>query len=125
MDPLFISAASGDFRLRPDSPCINAGSNELVVGETDLAGNPRISGGTVDMGAFEFDPVAPLVLINSVTLTAEGLRIEWLATAIGATLQRSATLNPPAWQDVPGSETVTTVTVPVTRAREFFRLMKR
>lgn len=52
-EPLFMDAASGDFRLQPNSPCINAGNNAYGCDETDLDGNPRIVGGTVDMGAYE------------------------------------------------------------------------
>jgi hypothetical protein len=47
-----------DFRLWPDSPCIDAGLNDLELPETDIAGMHRIMFGgkslTVDMGAYEF-----------------------------------------------------------------------
>jgi len=53
-NPLFVNAAGGDFRLQAGSPCVNKGSNAHVVGAFDLDGNPRIQGGTVDMGAYEY-----------------------------------------------------------------------
>lgn len=53
-DPAFVDSTNGDFRLQPISRCINSGANVFVFGATDLNGNPRIRGGTVDMGAFEF-----------------------------------------------------------------------
>ena len=60
LDPLFFDAAGGNYRLQPSSPCIDAGDNSLVPPEvtTDLDGNPRIypEGGTVDMGAYEYQP---------------------------------------------------------------------
>jgi hypothetical protein len=41
--------------LLPGSPAINAGSNAFVTpGETDQRGLPRVAGGIVDIGAFEF-----------------------------------------------------------------------
>jgi SprB repeat len=55
-DPLFADTAAGDFTLLPCSPAIDAGDNAIVDSlgiTTDLAGNPRIQGGTVDMGAYE------------------------------------------------------------------------
>ncbi|NNJ10300.1 hypothetical protein EKD04_008165 [Chloroflexales bacterium ZM16-3] len=54
--PLFMP---GNLRLQAASPAINAGINTGVAA-TDLAGNPRIVGGTVDMGAYEVQ--APSVI---------------------------------------------------------------
>ncbi len=57
-DPRFVDAENGNFRLLPDSPCIDAGLNSPELPETDIAGMHRImfSGKslTVDMGAYEF-----------------------------------------------------------------------
>jgi hypothetical protein len=61
-DPRFIDPASGDYHLRPDSPCIDAGTNENAA-ETDLEGHPRPLDGDLDgapvadMGADEFEMV--------------------------------------------------------------------
>jgi len=62
--PLFMDRASGDFRLQPSSPCINAGRTPNywpIANVTDFIGNPRISGGTVDVGAYEFQSPASLL----------------------------------------------------------------
>lgn len=52
-NPMFVNAVNGDYHLAANSPCVNAGNNSLVVGETDLAGKPRIMDDVVDMGACE------------------------------------------------------------------------
>ena len=51
----FIDADHGDYRLGVNSPAIGAGDNQYVTTETDLAGNPRIGGANVDVGAYEFE----------------------------------------------------------------------
>jgi len=62
-DPLFLDTAGANFHLRTNSPCINAGNNGFLLSATDLEGNPRIVGGVVDMGAYEFQgAVAPSIL---------------------------------------------------------------
>jgi hypothetical protein len=53
-EPAFASVASGDFHLQSNSVCINAGNNAYVIATNDLDDNRRISGGTVDIGAYEF-----------------------------------------------------------------------
>lgn len=65
--PLFVSPSAGsgsgfngvtsDWSLLAASPCINAGTPDttgLIIPSTDIAGNLRISGGRIDMGAFEY-----------------------------------------------------------------------
>ena len=54
--PLFIDQAAGNLRLQSNSPCLNSGTNADAVGSTDLDGRVRIVGGTVDMGAYEYQP---------------------------------------------------------------------
>jgi hypothetical protein len=53
-DPAFVNLTNGDLHLQATSRCINAGNNTYVVSGTDLDGSPRIMGGTVDMGAYEY-----------------------------------------------------------------------
>jgi hypothetical protein len=67
--PLFVG--SGDFHLQASSPCINAGNNAYVSSTNDFDGNPRIVGGTVDMGAYEFQ--SPQSIISYQWLQQYGL----------------------------------------------------
>jgi len=61
LDPLFRSAASGDYHLLWSSPCVDTGTN-VGAPSTDLDGNPRPIDGNMDglavtdMGAYEFAP---------------------------------------------------------------------
>jgi len=58
----YLDVNMPDFHLLPGSPCISAGDPDypLDPDETDLDGKPRVIGGRVDMGAYEFNhtPVA-------------------------------------------------------------------
>ena len=63
-DPKFVDPAVGDFRLRADSPCIDAGLTTEGV-RADIKGvqrglkgvqEPRGDGSGVDIGAFEYIP---------------------------------------------------------------------
>ena len=71
--PLFVDYTNGNLRLQSNSPCINSGNNAYVVGSTDLDGNPRIVGGTVDIGAYEDQ--TPVSMISYAWLQQHGLPI--------------------------------------------------
>jgi len=67
-DPFFACGPTGDCHLLAGSPCIDAGTNDLSdLPSLDFDGNPRILAGisnnvpTVDMGAYEFNPLYPPV----------------------------------------------------------------
>ena len=49
-----VNADALDLSLLEGSPAIDAGSNDAAEAETDLAGNPRIAGAAVDLGAYEY-----------------------------------------------------------------------
>ena len=57
-DPLWQMSGDYPYMLTENSPCIDAGTLDLppgiVLPEFDLAGNPRIVNGMIDMGAYEY-----------------------------------------------------------------------
>ena len=55
-DPMFVdfkSDGSGNYRLKPGSPCIGAGT-KLGAADTDAEGNKRPGSGPVDIGPYQF-----------------------------------------------------------------------
>jgi len=64
-EPGFVDFVGGNLRLQPDSPCVNAGNSVFAIAGSDLDGHPRIAGGIVDIGAYEFQfNHAPFALAN-------------------------------------------------------------
>lgn len=54
-DPQLLSLTTPDLQIQPTSPAVNAGVNlgPVVVGTLDFAGNPRVQGSNIDIGAYE------------------------------------------------------------------------
>jgi hypothetical protein len=73
-EPVFANLSTGDFHLQSNSPCINSGvnagltvSNSFFINPSnayltfitnDFDGNPRVAGGMVDIGAYEYQSPA-------------------------------------------------------------------
>jgi hypothetical protein len=74
----------GDYHLLPTSPCIDSGDPNYTPGpsETDLDGNPRVTGYAVEMGAYEY----PLPIITQVNIRPRTLNLrskgKWLTCRI-------------------------------------------
>ena len=54
-DPQFLSLTTPDLHVQLSSPAVSAGNNlgSTVVGTLDIAGNPRVQGSNIDVGAYE------------------------------------------------------------------------
>lgn len=69
-DPRLLDPAGGDVRIAAaDSPALDAGDDDLAIGTTDPAGQARIQGDAVDMGAME-QHLAPTASMPALSGTA-------------------------------------------------------
>lgn len=64
-DPLFVDEGGGNLRLQATSPGVNSGSQAPNQAGTDLDGNSRVVGSTIDRGAYEttVDDTVPTTLV--------------------------------------------------------------
>jgi hypothetical protein len=65
-DPLFTGLLSDNFHIQSGSPSINAGTNSAPGQPSqDIDGDPRVAGGTVDMGVDEYSKKATVTVSQS------------------------------------------------------------
>ncbi len=71
VDPRFVDAAGGDYQLASGSPMIDTGTNGPPGGlpDVDAAGDVRVAGAAVDIGAYEFGAGPPTTTTTSTTTT--------------------------------------------------------
>lgn len=94
-NPQFVSGRSyndapftnGDYRLKPNSPVLDKGSNASYTGslanDTDLANRARLAGASIDMGAYEggYDPL-PVRLVSFRAQKEQTLvHLKWVTAA--------------------------------------------
>ena len=95
-NPLFVNATAGNYRLNSGSPCVDVGLREFIDATSlDLDGAKRIAGSSVDIGAYEFGSVRPVVPVpvftSAASVAAElGLAFHYQATATGNPTQFTA-----------------------------------
>ena len=73
VDPQFFDPVNGDYHIQSTSPCKEAGTNGAPsLPDLDLDAGPRIAGGTVDLGCYEFSTTAthPADVNGNFALTA-------------------------------------------------------
>ncbi len=88
-DPLFVNAASNDFHLKANSPCINQGDDTATaIGTVDLDNTPRVTNGHVDIGAYEYSGAAPVNQPPHVSIDSPANNATFIAPA---TIPLSAT----------------------------------
>ncbi len=120
--PLFVGAEKGDYRLTENSQAIDLGSDEYARAagmnedSKDLAGKRRIVGGSIDLGAYEYDafnPAAPVNLtIGDFEPTTRSVSVSWTlesSDATGFLVQYS--VDGSNWIDVATSAEATSVSL--------------
>lgn len=134
-DPQFLDAdgpdeepethADNDFRLLPDSPCINAGKNEDWMGQSvDLDGDPRVVGGKVDMGAYEY---GRFFIVSVTWAPLGGVKLAWPAgRGRSYTVWKCSDLGAEPWtvlvRITPGGGLVTLTDPDTAYPRMFYRI---
>lgn len=90
VEAMFGETSEGDWRLRPGSPLIGAGTpGPLAAGEFafDLAGNPRVVDGVRDVGAYEYQRAAPVVSAQAAPSTVRvGASVSFSGSALDSEL---------------------------------------
>ncbi len=82
--PLLAGLAGGaDIHQLRGSPTIDAGAGDVVAGETDIDGDPRAFGASVDIGADEYLP-PPVVALQNVVVSDTGAAVSGLVTPRGS-----------------------------------------
>lgn len=87
-------AATNTTQLRANSPAINAGDGSVQNVTTDLAGNPRIVGCRIDMGALEFQYTFLPLAINAQPASSS---VACAGTAISVPVSVSGTVSGYQW----------------------------
>lgn len=128
VDPGFVDAAGGDYRLRAGSLCVDAGDSVPVSGSVDLRGDPAWVDGNgdgavrADLGAYEYQP-PPRPFFSRIERIPGGLLLEWDPQWLGARVEVSDRLPATAWQPVPGSTVTHVLTLPLEPGSRFYRLV--
>jgi hypothetical protein len=65
INPLFIDVINNNYILSCTSHCIDKGSNGYATQTTDINNNSRVSGTSIDMGAYETNYTPPTVTASS------------------------------------------------------------
>ncbi|MBQ9874792.1 MAG: hypothetical protein IJM30_10040 [Thermoguttaceae bacterium] len=81
---LFTNASGGNYSLPSGSQAVNAGNNDYVSQDYDLAGNSRIYGSAVDIGAYEYVASSSQTTLSTPTLTSGTLAENYVVVKIGA-----------------------------------------
>jgi hypothetical protein len=116
-DILFVSPVShtlapttaGDYRVQANSPALNVGTNSAIPVDQydldydadtnelvlyDLDGNPRVVNGTIDIGAYEHQTLAAIVLNESTVNLSEGGATGAYTIALASKPAASVTVTP-------------------------------
>ena len=116
--PLFTDAANGNYALAENSQAIDKGNNKYIAGHnTDLAGNPRIVNGIVDLGAYEYrsEQVAAPTILTGIrgiyaSYSANRHQITWSTVSHASGYELAYSADRIHWTSVSVSETSAVVT---------------
>lgn len=102
-DPIFLDRSTGNYQLATNSRCVNSGVTNVPLLTADLHGAKRVSGGMVDLGAYE----------SSVVITGIVGNVTYAGYQLGTTLVNVASSTFSATASVSSNWPVFMVPVPV------------